>query len=172
MGGQKTFFDFRRNLYKVIFIMNIFNIRRTFEMQKVNGWSQTYWCIDLHGTIIPSGRDSNDKIDILTFYPGAKEVLQWLSARKDIMLILWTSTPIERLGNAWNWLNDNGVYFQFFNNNSHAKDTPRSDFSRKFYFNVLLDDRAGFEPETDWNAIKNELIDIGEWKVLDMPVKA
>lgn len=143
--------------------MNLFNIKRTFEMQKVKGWPETYWCIDLHGTIIPSGRDSNDQTDAHNFYPDAKEVLQWLTARKDIMLILWTSTPIERLEGVWNWLNENGVYFDFFNQNPHAKDTPRSDFSRKFYFNVLLDDRGGFEPEKDWTAIKAELKAIGEW---------
>lgn len=137
--------------------MNIFNIRRTFEMQKVKNWSETYWCIDLHGTIIPSGRDSNDKIDTLTFYPGAKEVLQWLSARKDIILILWTSTPIYRLVDVWYWLNNNGVYFDFFNNNSHAKNTPRSDFSKKFYFNVLLDDRGSFDPHYDWLLVAREL---------------
>jgi len=64
---------------------------------------------------------------------------------------------------VWEWLNANGVYPNFFNHNPHAKDTPRSCFDKKPYFNILLDDRAGFEPETDWQAIKDELIAIGEW---------
>ncbi len=145
--------------------MNVFNIKRTFEMKKVKGWPEVYFCIDLHGTIIPSGKDSNDKTDPLVFYPYAEEVLQWLSKRKDIMLILWTATPANRIAPVWQWLTDHGVYFDYLNGNPHAKDTPRSDFSKKFYFSILLDDRAGFEPETDWKLIKDELIAIGQWDI-------
>lgn len=144
--------------------MNLFNIRRTFEMKKVKGWPEVYFCIDLHGTIIPSGKSSDDMTDATTFYPDAKEVLQNLSRRKDIILILWTSTPADRLGAVIKFLQANDIWFIYYNENPHAKNTPRSDFGRKFYFSVLLDDRAGFEPETDWTAIKNELIAIGEWK--------
>lgn len=143
--------------------MNVFNIKKTFEMKAIKGWPEVYFCIDLHGTIIPSGKNSDDKTDVLEFYPYAKEVLQWLSRRKDIMMILWTSTPVHRLAHVWHWLGNNRIHFDFLNSNTHAKSTPRSDFDRKFYFSVLLDDRAGFEPETDWLAIKNELIAIGEW---------
>jgi hypothetical protein len=143
--------------------MNLFNIKRTFEMQKVKGWPETYWCIDLHGTIIPSGRNSDDKTDQEKFYPDAAEVLQWLTRRKDIMTILWTSTPPERIGAVKEFLAFHSIRFDYFNENPHAKDTPRSCFAKKFYFNVLLDDRAGFEPETDWTAIKKELKAIGEW---------
>lgn len=152
--------------------MNLFNIRRTFEMKREKQWPEIYWCIDLHGTIIPSGRNSDDKTDAMTFYPGAKEVLQWISNRSDMFLILWTSTPRQRQTPIHEWFLRNGIEVSFWNENPHAKDTPRGDFSKKFYFNILLDDRAGFEPETDWIAIKEELIDIGEWKVLDMSVKA
>lgn len=143
--------------------MNLFNIRKTFEMKKVKGWPEIYICIDLHGTIIPSGTSSKDKTDNLVFYPYAQEVLRWMSNRKDIMMILWTSTPIERIPKVWQWLNDNEIYFDFLNGNTHALSTPRSDFEKKFYFSIGLDDRFGFDPDTDWLAIKNELIAIGEW---------
>jgi hypothetical protein len=143
--------------------VNLFNIRNTFETKEAKGWSEVYFCVDLHGTIIPPGKDASDKTDALKFYPDARIVLQWLSRRKDIVMILWTSTPVDRLVPIWQWLNNNDVYFDYLNRNPHAKDTPRSDFSKKFYANVLLDDHAGFEPMTDWTKIKQELIDIGEW---------
>jgi len=133
-------------------------------MKKAKGWPEIYVCIDLHGTIIPSGRNSEDGKDYLSFYEGAKEVLQWFSRRRDIIMILWTSTPANRIAPVWQFLTDNQIYFDYLNGNPHAKDTPRSDFSKKFYFNILLDDRGGFDPETDWKAIKRELIDIGEWQ--------
>jgi hypothetical protein len=145
--------------------MNLFNIARTFEMKKTKGWPEVYWCIDLHGTIIPSGHSANDKTDYMEMYPYAKEVLQWLCGRHDIMTILWTSTPDSRTPDVLNWFEANGIRFTFINENPHAKDTPRSVFNKKFYFSILLDDRAGFEPETDWLAIKNELIRIGQWEI-------
>jgi hypothetical protein len=143
--------------------MNLFNIKNSFEMKKARGWPEIYFCIDLHGTIIPSGRNSDDKNDHLYFYEGAREVLQWISNRKDIFLILWTSTPQERQPIVNEWLLINGIKVDFWNENPHAKDTPRSCFDKKLYFNVIIDDRGGFEPETDWKAIKKELISIGEW---------
>lgn len=142
---------------------NTFNIENTFRMKTEKKWPEIYFCIDLHGTIIPSGRDSNDQTDEMKFYPGAKEVLQKLTARKDIFLILWTSTPPERAATVLKQFADEGITFDFFNENPHARNTPRSDFGKKFYFNVLLDDRAGFEPETGWIDIKNCLINLGEW---------
>lgn len=143
--------------------MNLFNIKRTFAQKQTKGWAEIYILVDLHGTIIPSGRTTSDQEDQLEFYAGAKEVLQWISNRKDIFLILWTSTPTARQGVVHEWLADNGIKVDFWNYNPHAKDTARSCFDKKPYFNILLDDRAGFEPETDWLAIKQELINIGEW---------
>jgi len=145
--------------------MNVFNIKKTFEMKRANRWPEVYFCIDLHGTIIPSGKGSDDKTDEEKFYPYALEVLQWLSRRKDIFLILWTSTPADRLVSVKEFLKFNSIKFDYFNENPHALNTPRSDFNKKFYFSVLLDDRAGFEPETDWKLIKDELIAIGEWDI-------
>lgn len=145
--------------------MNAFNIKNTFKMKKDKGWPEVYFCIDLHGTIIPSGRGSDDKTDEEKFYPYALEVLQNLSRRKDIFLILWTSTPPERMPSVKEFLKFNNIKFDWFNENPHAKNTPRSDFSKKFYMNVIIDDRAGFEPETDWKLIKDALIEIGEWKI-------
>ena len=138
--------------------MNIFNIRKTFEMKRAKGWPEVYFCIDLHGTIIPSGKDTNDTTDEKAMYPYAQEVLQYLSSRKDIILILWTSTPQPRLNQAWGWFDKMGINFKYVNENPHAKDTARSSFKEKFYFNVLLDDRAGFSPEDgDWLLIAKEL---------------
>lgn len=143
--------------------MNVFNIAKTFKMKYEKGWPEVYFCIDLHGTIIPSGKTPDDKTDDKYFYPHAKEVLQWLSQRKDIFIILWTSTPPDRLPEVLTWFKQHGIRFTWINENPHAKNTPRSDFTKKFYMNVIIDDRSGFEPETDWKSIKDELIAIGEW---------
>lgn len=132
-------------------------------MKRLKGWSEIYILIDLHGTIIPGGRSTVDLEDKLEFFEGAKEVLQFFSNRRDIFIILWTSTPPHRQTIVHEWFLTHGIEITFWNENPHAKDTPRSKFDKKPYFNILLDDRAGFEPETDWTDIKQQLIDIGEW---------
>jgi hypothetical protein len=143
--------------------MNVFNIQKTFELKEQRKWPEIYICIDLHGTIIPNGKSTSDISDELVFYPDAKEVLQWMTKRKDIFLILWTSTPLTRIDKIWEFFTAHNIQFDYINSNSHAKNTPRSDFSKKFYFNILLDDRAGFVGDTDWTLIKKELTLIKEW---------
>ncbi len=47
-----------------------------------------------------------------------------------------------------------GIKFDYVNENPeiHAlsSDPKSSDFSDKFYFNVGIDDKFGFDPESDW----------------------
>lgn len=154
--------DWRHSTSK--YTMNICNIRKAFELKKERGWDRIYFCIDLHGTIIPSGKTVDDIQEDLTFYPYAEEVLTNLTNNKGIVLILWSSIPSGRVFNVNGWLNRHEIYFDYFNSNPEVTNTIRSEFDQKFYFNVCIDDRAGFEPETDWKAIKDELIAIGEWK--------
>lgn len=55
-------------------------------------------------------------------------------------------------------LQQNGVIVDFVNCNPDCPTIPLCDFSEKFYFDVLLDDKAGFEAEKDWIKIYNYLI--------------
>jgi len=47
------------------------------------------------------------------------------------------------------------INFDFVNKNPSENNTSYADFSKKFYFNILLDDKAFFEP-SDW-------VEISEW---------
>ena len=69
-------------------------IQRTFDVSFKKEWYETYWAIDIHGTILVPSYDLNE--ENMTFYPYAKEALQKISKRKDIVMILWTcSYPNE-----------------------------------------------------------------------------
>ncbi len=137
--------------------MNLFNIKKAFAAKKEKGWEKLYFCIDVHDTIIPSGTENTD------FYPVAQEVLKSLSDRADIVLILWSSSHMSLIASGMNWLASHGINIDYVNCNPEVGHSDRCDFSQKFYMNVILDDRAGFEGATDWALIKQELIDIGEW---------
>lgn len=142
--------------------MNLCNIKRTFvKLRPQRKWDTIYWLVDVHGVIIPGNwHRINDYIFIT---PAAHEVLQWISNRNDQRLILWTSSYKTETDELVRWLQTNGVKVDWVNENPEEEHTEYADFSRKPYFNILVDDKAGFEPLTDWAAIKQELIYIGEW---------
>jgi hypothetical protein len=57
------------------------------------------------------------------------------------------------------------LQFHYVNHNPECPSDELCDFSKKFYMNILLDDKAGFDATTDWLEIKNELIKLGDWKI-------
>jgi len=143
--------------------MNLCNIRRTFvELRPKKKWKIIYWLIDVHGVIIPGS--FHRKNDFQFISPDCVEVLRWISEREDQKLILWTSSYESELIELTNWLGTQGILIDCINQNIWEKNTEYADFSKKPYFNILVDDKSGFEPEKDWAAVKQELINIGEWR--------
>ena len=137
--------------------MNVFNIQRAFETKAVRGWETIYVAVDLHGTLIKPYHDC------IEFYPVAVEVIKWFNSRPDFKVILWTSTHFKETLDFLEALRENGLKADAINKNPFEKSSPRANFAVKFYFNILLDDKAGFDPETDWELIKHELQRLGEW---------
>ena len=141
--------------------MNVFNIERAFRHKKERGWDTIYWMVDLHDTIFPGKYASDQSYDV---YPHCVEVLRWISHRPDQCIIVWTSSyakDFEKM-RVWFW-NTHGIFLDYHNENPECGNTELAEFTTKPYFNILLDDKAGFVGETDWGLIKQELIRIGEW---------
>lgn len=139
--------------------MNLFNIQNSFEQKKDRGWSTLYVVVDAHGTLI---RPYHHKIE---FYPDAISVMRWFSSRPDFKIILWTSSYPAEVNDLVVEAAKQNIKFDFVNANPIEANSPRADFSSKFYFNILIENKAGFSPEDgDWFKIKNELIRLGEWE--------
>ena len=49
----------------------------------------------------------------------------------------------------------NNINFDYINENPEINSNKLSDFSKKFYFNIGLDDKCGFDAEQDWLDIYN-----------------
>lgn len=150
---------------------------------KERGHTTLYVAVDAHGTIIkPSKKtvmmtaDGADKPDEVVcncgtlvenvFYTDAINVLRKMSKCPNVKLILWTSTQdvTSMVAKADSW----DIRFDYLNQNPDFQFTSYSDFSKKFYFDVLLDDKAGFEPEKDWKKLLEIDFD-KELKQEDMP---
>lgn len=129
--------------------------QRALEKKKSRGWEKIFVCVDLHNTIIQSpwrteSGYSSDKIEREPF-PYALRTLRVLSERyNDVSLILWSSSKEENLRDIVQWLKHNRITIDYINENPEVPNTETADFSSKFYFNVLIDDKAGFDGATDW----------------------
>jgi hypothetical protein len=89
--------------------------------------------------------------------------MRWISTRSDQRLILWTSSYKKEINDIVNWLRTHKIYVDYINENPEEEHTPTANFAKKFYFNILIDDKAGFNVKKDWKLIKNTLIKINEW---------
>jgi len=120
-----------------------------------------FWAIDLHDVIIPGTYTRNN--DKREFYPDSKEVLQWLTNRADMCIILYTSSHKDSIADIIKWLSESKIKIDFINENPLCPNTELCDFSGKFYMDILLEDKAGFVGETDWTTIKHTLMDSKQW---------
>ena len=141
--------------------MNLCNLKRTFALKPQRGWDTLYVLVDVHGTIIPGSWHTKNNFRFI--HPDCKEVLQWMGRRKDFRLIMWTSSTDDEIIELLQWLHEQGIDFDYHNGNPEVRDTEYASFDAKPYFNICIDDKAGFEPEVDWTALKKELTELGEW---------
>ena len=125
------------------------------------GWDTLYVLVDVHGTIIPGSWHIKNNFEFIS--KDCKEVLQWMSIRKDFRIIIWTSSKDDEIIDIIQWLAAQGILIDYHNGNPEVRNGELACYDHKPYFNILIDDKAGFEPEKDWAEIKNELIDLGEW---------
>src|SRR6187431_2461824 len=126
-------------------------IENCFRHAHQKKWPKTYWAFDIHGTILKP----NYKRDEISreFYPNAKEVMQQLSKREDIVRILYTcSYPIE-IEQYIAYFKEHDIHFDYINRNPEVTGGGYGYYEDKFYFNVLMDDKAGFDGEGDWKLI-------------------
>lgn len=130
-------------------------IENCFRLASEKGWYETYWAFDIHGTILRPNYQ-NGKIST-EFYPGALEVMQRLSKRTDIKRILYTCSHPHEIVQYVEYFKQHGIHFHYINENPSVCGNAYGFYEDKFYFNVLMDDKAGFDGETDWLAISELL---------------
>jgi len=130
-------------------------IKRAYKTARERGWDSVYWAIDLHGVCFPSNyaRGSYEFI-----HDGVIHGLRAISLRPESKIILWSSAhPNEHADIIDFFQLEHGIRICYFNENPEIKSTATGNFEKKFYFSVLLDDKAGFDPHTDWQLITDYL---------------
>ena len=128
-------------------------IEKMFDHAFKKEWYETYWAFDVHGVILKPNYRKNHLY--AEFYPWAKETLRLMSQREDIVMIMFTSSYPEEIEYYTKVFKENGIEFKYVNENPDI-DSSKGNFGfyeKKFYFNVLFEDKAGFDPEKEWKPI-------------------
>ena len=130
-------------------------ISRAFDKARSKKWNKTYWLVDVHETII----NPNYNVDKIPtdFYPEAKGVLQLLSSRPDIVLILYTCSWPQEVEEYKSYFKTHGIHFDYKMKNPEVETVPGKYgyYIDKPHADVVLDDKAGFDWQTDWTIVRN-----------------
>lgn len=133
------------------------NIIRAFEAAfyraKENNWDYIVVLVDIHDTIFKATYSKEDNYE---YIGKAKDALQVMSARKDIKIILWSST-FSKIQYILRLDKDNIIVDTFNRNIDGIENTEIACFDEKPYFNVGIDNAFGFDPERDWDDIYHYL---------------
>ena len=135
-----------------------------FKRMKDRNWEKIYVLVDIHDTIFEACYHEKENHK---WYPFAKEALQIMNYARNISLILWTSSYKESINEYLEYFKANGISFDMVNSNSETKNNELSCFDKKTYFNVGIDDKFGFDSETDWEILYNYLVEgirLGKFK--------
>ena len=133
-----------------------------FRRKREKGWDKIYVVVDIHDTILRACYEAEETYNYL---PYAKSALQLLSTRDDICLILWSGCYPERLEVYQQRFAQDGIHFDYINENPEVGNSVFQNFDKKLYFNVGIDDKFGFDPETDWVRVMEAMADNSEMEL-------
>ena len=134
-------------------------IQNCLKTAKAKDWEKTYWAFDIHGTILHPTYQTG--VLSMEFYPDAIEVLQLVSRQQDIVRILYTCSHPHEIVVYLDYFKKHGIHFDHVNENPGIVTGAYGHYERKFYFNVLFEDKAGFDPMTDWTEVLKLLHELG-----------
>ena len=125
-------------------------IKKVFD----GGYETIYIIVDIHNTVLKPSFFNEEKFE---YFPFAKETLQILSRRKDVRLIMWTSSFEDKIQMYLDHFKSEGIIFDYFNENPEfsSESMPFACFDKKFYYDIGIDDKFGFDAEVDWEEIFN-----------------
>jgi len=121
------------------------------------GWDYIYVFVDLHSTVIkPNYTAGNIPSE---FYIGALEALKMMSDTDDMKLVMYTCSHPHEIEKYIKLFEEHNIIFNYVNENPEVTTTPQGYgcYDMKPYFNVMLEDKAGFYPEEDWEPVNNYL---------------
>jgi hypothetical protein len=127
------------------------SIDKAFAKAIRRGWKEIYVAIDIHDTVMVGNYD-NTQLPTTWCSDEIEECLKYLSGRPDVVLIIFTYSHDKELVGYLEHFKSLGINFAFANENPAIVTKPQGlgNYTKKMYFDLLLEDKAGFEPKNDW----------------------
>lgn len=130
--------------------MSILNaITRAYDVTLERDWDTIYWALDLHGTVLRSNY-SNSEYEFIN--DQVVEALQFISNLPESRIIIWSSIHDRDWSDIRRLFVRNGIRIHYCNSNPEVKSTETGNFRQKFYFSIVVDDKAGFDPAS-WTEV-------------------
>lgn len=113
-------------------------------------WDTLYVSLDIHETVMaPNWQGLSSKI-----YPWCIEALIEMQKNPVYKTIMWTCSKEADRIHYKKILEGFGVDIYAVNDNPDMEGIINwGDYSQKMYTNVLLDDKSGFDPMTEWKEL-------------------
>jgi hypothetical protein len=127
-------------------------IERAYRVMHERKWDTIYWAVDLHGVCLKSNYENGGYSFI---NEAAKTGLQAISQKQENVIILWSSCHDHEKKAIKDFFSEHHIIVDYFNENPDEANTKTGCFDQKFYFSILLDDKAGFDPDIHWQDIIN-----------------
>ncbi len=124
-----------------------------FEYKEKRNWDKTYWFFDLHSTVLkPNYQHGSIPKE---FYPYAKETMQFISKLDDVCMVMYTCSHPHEIKQYLEFFEENNINFRYVNENPEVKTDLNGYgcYDKKPYINVLFEDKAGFNPEVEWEEV-------------------
>lgn len=125
-------------------------IQKAYQTAVSRGWDTLYVLVDVHDTIAVS----NYKDAEVQFYPEAIQALREIQQYPEVKLVLWTCCYSKDAARLIKRLAQEGVRIDGFNRTPVAN-TATGCFSKKPYYSIMIDDKAGFDP-SEWPEVARE----------------
>lgn len=131
--------------------------KNAIAIKERRGWDRMYILVDIHETVMYPTHNGNMST---SFYAYSLATLIRLSRDPEVCLILWTCSSEDHCQQYNEIFRGHGIIFDYINANPEVTNTEYACFDKKLYANMILDDKAGFEPLVDWQEFYNTLIKI------------
>lgn len=124
-------------------------IEQAYIKTNKRGWPNVYWALDLHDTCLIATYAANEPASYEWINPYVKEALQRLAAHPETHIILWSSVHESEKAPYLKFFEDAGIRVAGFNHNPYETGSDSCGVAEKFYFSILVDDKAGFH-HSEW----------------------
>jgi hypothetical protein len=130
---------------------------KAFALAKERGWKHIAVAVDLHGTVF---RPTYSDELAIEYYDKAQGCLKLMSEEYEgitPLMYMYTCTPYDVQHRYMNFFRRSQYITMYTKDVVQAvmkiENNSFQNFEDKPYFNVLLEDKAGFNPDRDWDII-------------------